>query len=105
MPYCTLDDIKSKRIPESTLVDLTDDDNAGVVDEAVVAGTIADADELIDGYLRGRYLLPLAPVPGLINSLSADLAVYHLFGRRAEFEIPKSVSEKNANALKVLDKI
>ena len=105
MAYCTLDDIKSKRIPETTLINLTDDEDLGVVAEAVVEGIIGDVDELIDGYLRGRYSLPLDPVPGIVKALSADIAVYNLYGRRAEFDIPKAVGEKFAAAMKILDGI
>ena len=104
MAYCTLADI-TKRIPETTLVNLTDDQDLGVIDEAVVSGIIADADELIDGFLRGRYELPLADIPGLVKSLSVDLVAYSIYGRRAEFEIPKAVSDKHAATLKILQSI
>ncbi|SDH91923.1 DUF1320 domain-containing protein, partial [Roseospirillum parvum] len=35
---------------------------------------LADATALIDGYLRGRYALPLSPVPALVTALACDLA-------------------------------
>lgn len=84
---------------------LTDDDNTGVVNDAVVSGIISDADELIDGHLMGRYALPLTIIPGIVRSLSLDISAYNLYGRRAEFEIPKSVSDKYSAALKVLASI
>jgi phage gp36-like protein len=105
MPYCTLDDIKSKRIPEGTLVQLTDDADTGTVDETVVAGIIGDADELIDGYLRGRYVLPLEPMAGIVKTLSVDVSVYNLYGRRPEFDTPKAVGEKYTAAVKILEGI
>ncbi|MBT0666336.1 DUF1320 family protein [Geobacter pelophilus] len=105
MPYCTVDDIKSKRIPEQTLIMLTDDQALEQIDTAVVDGIIADADEVIDGYLRGRYELPLATVPGMIKTLSVDISAYNLYGRRSEFETPKTVNDKHAVALKILGSI
>ena len=105
MPYCTLDDIKRNRIPESVLIQLTDDENLGVVDEAVVNGAIADADEVIDGFARGRYPLPLTPVPGIVRTWSMDIATYGLYGRRAAFEPPKTVAERYTTALKLLERV
>ena len=105
MAYCTLDDIKTNRIPEETLVMLTDDGNLGVVDTAVVAGAISDADEVIDGFARGRYPLPLNPVPGIVRTWSMDIATYGLYGRRPAFEPPKTVADRYATALKLLEKV
>lgn len=39
---------------------------------------IADVGELIDGYLAGRYLLPLAPVPGILRAWATDIFRYRL---------------------------
>jgi len=104
MPYCVLADI-TNRISEETVIQLSDDGNLGVVDQAVVDGAIADAGELIDGYLRGRYILPLDPVPGLVRALSLDLAVYGLYSRRASFEVPEPVTDRYKNAVKLLSEI
>ncbi len=104
MPYCTQPDIIG-RISEETLIQLTDDDNLGVVDSALVELHAADAAELIDGYLRGRYTLPLETTPGIIKSLALDLTVYSLYSRRAEFETPKPVLERQQAALKILREI
>jgi len=81
MAYATLDDIR-ERLPEESLVNLTDDSGAGVVDEAAVARAIADADAEIEGYLATRHALPLDPVPNLVRKLSVELAIYHLHSRR-----------------------
>lgn len=104
MPYCTQPDITG-RISEHVLIQLTDDDHLGVVDTAMVTRAIADADELIDGFLRGKYTLPLDPVPGMIKSLSLDLSVYNLYGRRPDFDTPKAVAERQVTALRILKEI
>lgn len=104
MPYCTLDDIK-KAIPEQNIVQLTDDTGAGTLDQAKVDDAIAYAEQLIDGYLRGRYTLPLSTIPGLIKMLSVDLAVFHLYSRRFELEMSESMMAKYKNAVKLLEQI
>lgn len=51
---------------------------AGAVDRA-----LADADALIDGYLAGRYTVPLSPVPQNLLSIASAIARYHLLGEAA----------------------
>lgn len=79
--YCSLDDIK-KRLDEDVLVRLTDDSGSGQIDASVVNQAIEDASAEVDGYLQGRYDVPLQVVPTLIRRLSTDIAVYLLFARR-----------------------
>ena len=105
MAYCTLDDLK-KIMPEQDLIQLTDDTvPAASIVEANVEKAIADAGELMDGYLRERYSLPLSPVPGLIGTLACDIAVYRLYARRARLDPPEGVAERYRNTLKLLEKI
>lgn len=100
--YASLEDLK-KRVPEEVLVQLTDDNGLGVVDEAMVLGIAADVDELIDGKLRGVYELPLTSVPGIIKAIALDLLTYELYSRR--LTVPESVKDRFANQMKVLDQI
>jgi len=105
MPYCNLDDLKHA-IPEETLILLTDDASPPtIVADAVVEAAIADGDDVIDGYLRGRYNLPLAVTPKLIRRLSVDLAIYNIYTRRPEVEPPQNVKDRRAAALKLLSAI
>jgi phage gp36-like protein len=102
MAYCTLADID---IPTKDLIELTDDNNAGVVDQTVIDKAIAAAGELIDGYLRGRYTLPLVPLPGLMKTLALDLVVYRLYTRRVRLTPPEAVADRYKNSIKILDQI
>lgn len=104
MPYCALTDI-TKTVPEKDIIQLTDDNGLGVVDQVKADDAISYADQLIDSYLRGRYPLPLTTVPGLIKNLSADIALFHLYGRRIELNIPESIMAKYKNAIKLLEQI
>jgi phage gp36-like protein len=100
--YCTITDL-TKIVSEQDMIELTDDMiPAETIIAANVDKAISDASEMIDGYLRSRYSLPLSPVPGLIATLACDIAVYRLYARRAKLIPPEGVSERYKNALKLL---
>lgn len=50
----------------------------GQIDTVVVGKACDDATALIDGYLSGRYALPLPEVPPLVAALAEDVAIYRL---------------------------
>jgi len=102
MIYCTLADIET---PQQDLIELTDDNDLGIIDQTVIDKAIAAAGELIDGYLRGRYTLPLNPVPGLLPPLAAVIALRRLYGRRPRLAVPESLADEYKNCLKTLDLI
>lgn len=79
MPYATQQALID-RFGERLLVSLTDRAElaTGQVDEGVVARALADTDATIDGYLAGRYALPLAETPALVADLALAIAVYKL---------------------------
>ena len=78
MNYAALDDVR-KQIRESELIGLTDEDDTGSVDTTVVDDAIDTASVEIDGYLGGRYTLPLATVSPIIKKLCVDIAIYNLY--------------------------
>jgi phage gp36-like protein len=76
--YATQADLEA-RFGTDELLALADRDRDGVADAAVVAEALADADNLIDGYVGTRYALPLATVPPLLEQLACDIARYNLY--------------------------
>ena len=86
--YASQTDIANRLDPKH-LIELADDDGDGVADTTVVEAAIADADGLIDTYLKTRYEVPLSPAPSLVRKLSADLAIAALFARRRESASPQ----------------
>ena len=103
--YCTLADIQAI-VPEQELIELTDDSLPPVaVDQSKVNRAITDAGELIDGYLRGRFTLPLSPVPGLINTVAVDMVIYRLFSRRYKLTPPEIVTARHGEAIRILEQI
>ncbi|WP_136414822.1 DUF1320 domain-containing protein [Herbaspirillum sp. ST 5-3] len=77
MPYATRTDLE-QRYGEDEVAQREAALPAGAVDRA-----LADADALIDGYLSGRYVLPLSPVPGILPQLACAIARYNLLGDSA----------------------
>ena len=101
--YSTIDDLK-KAIPEATLLQLTDDDSLGVIDEAKVTEAIAAADGEIDSYCAARYTVPFDPAPAIIGKYSVDIAIYNLYSRIVE-TIPDTRNDRYKNAIRALEQI
>lgn len=99
MPYVAQQDLVD-RFGEGELIRLTnpDDFSATAVDTARLDGAIADADAMIDGYLGGRYEIPLSPVPRAITRVAADLARYYLY----DDQPPDTVAQRYEDAMKFL---
>ncbi len=102
--YNTLSDLK-KSMSESDIIQLTDDDQSGGIDETVVDEGIAWAFDLINNHVRGKYPVPLSPVPDMVEKISVDLVIYFLYTRRQAYEIPDGVAERYKMAIKLLEKI
>lgn len=82
MTYATQADLET-RFKHQELVELTDEANLGVIDAAAVAVALADADAEINGYLAGRYALPLTQTSPELVRLACDIARYKLYDARA----------------------
>jgi phage gp36-like protein len=81
MTYCTIAEIKAV-FDDSLLIQLTDDADAGVINDDVITGAINDASAEIDGWLLRRYTLPLGTVPENLRKYAADIVLYDLYCRR-----------------------
>lgn len=79
MAYASTQDMVS-RFGMQEVIALTDRDNAGAIDEAVLASALAEATAEIEGHLASRYALPLADVPMLVMGFCCDIARYRLSG-------------------------
>ena len=58
MFYCTTENIETQ-VSTQTLIQLTSDENQDAIDRVVAEEAIIYSSTVIDGYLRGRYSLPL----------------------------------------------
>lgn len=77
MTYATRQDLID-RFGEDELIGLTSRHGALAIDEDVLSRALVDADAEINGYLAGRYSLPLEHVPTILPRLAADIARYRL---------------------------
>lgn len=78
MLYCTKQDLIDS-LGETEVARLTDRTNQGVIDDAVLERAIRDVSAQIDGYLVGRYQLPLSVVPPVLVLVACDLTRYRLY--------------------------
>ena len=93
-----------KVLPESRIVELTDDEATGSVNAARVDEAIAQAGAVVDAYSGERYGVPLSPVPEIIRKLSLDIALYHLFARTMD-RVPVAWAERYRDAMLTLQGI
>ena len=101
MAYSTIDDLKLF-FDDRKLKQLTDDEGDGTQIDARLEAAIGRADEEIDGYLGGRYSVPLSltPLPEMIKDISVDLAIVQLHKRRGDFLLDtKAVKARRTDAL------
>jgi phage gp36-like protein len=100
MPYVSATDL-GNRIGIDQLTRLSDRDGDGVADTGVIDAAIAEADGVIDGYLAGRYDLPLSSPPALLTTVACDLILYALHPWGA----PEDIRNRRNDAIKMLESI
>jgi phage gp36-like protein len=98
--YCTLTDIRTAAVSEEIIIQLTDDEQLGAINEARVLQAIQTADSEIDGYCAVKYTVPFSTVPPLIKGLSIEIAVYYLYKRRTVPEKIEKAYDKAVARLK-----
>lgn len=105
MAYSTLSDLEKYLDPEQ-IVELSDDDKNGTPDAPIIAEMIAAADSDIDSYLANKYTTPFSsPVPQIVKKLSAKMAIYYLWLRRKESEVPEKWATEYENMMELLREI
>jgi phage gp36-like protein len=75
--YATVNDVTA-RYPNRDLVQLSNEDPATTVNGAPIQTALDDASAEIDGYLEGRFTLPLSDPPAVLNRLCTDIAMYRM---------------------------
>lgn len=78
MSYSTQSDLVAL-YGEAQLLLIADRDGDSALDTDVIARAIAGADAIIDLHVRGRYAVPLSPVPTEILGVSCAIARYKLY--------------------------
>ncbi len=99
MSYTTTEELLL-RFGEAELTELTDRQEEGVLDTDVLDSSISDVGAIIDGYLRGRYSLPVGANP-ILTGAASDMVRYSLYTDR----IPEEVATRNKDAIATLKRI
>jgi phage gp36-like protein len=102
MPYVTQAQLID-RFGEQMLIALTDrgQDALGVIDTDVINRALAETDALIDGYLSGRYALPLTTTETLLVGVAGAIAIYTLH----RYEAPEKVQADYKMAIRTLEQL
>jgi len=103
MSYATATDLR-QWIDEAALVQLTDDQDAGTADEDIIESVLEAASTEIDGYLGGRYELPMAAPPAILKKLCVDIAGWLLHVRR-DVGAPEHWQRRYDNAVRFLEQV
>ncbi len=96
--YTTLDKVKANLGQFAELI------TAGM-DDSEVSAFIAEADDIIDGYIAAAVSLPFSETPKLISSISTDIAVRNLWAQKQAKSLPEHIKLDYENALKLLTNI
>jgi len=99
--YCSIEDIE-KQLSTPILIQLTSDNGQEAINRVVAKEAIIYSSALIDGYLRGRYTLPLNTRFPLLRVLSIDIAIYRLYSRRVHNGLPEQIENAYKNAIATL---
>lgn len=92
MTYANQADLQT-RFKDQELIELTDETGTGEIDVAAVAVALADTDAEINGYLAGRYSLPLTQTSPELVRLACDIARYRLYDTRATEQVKARYDE------------
>ncbi|WP_375591719.1 gp436 family protein [Chitiniphilus eburneus] len=88
---------------EKEAVSLTDRAYAGVPDEVLLADALERASAEIDGYLGGRYAVPLTPAPPILANYCGDIARYRLCG--AGSPATEEIRQRYRDAVRFLEHV
>jgi len=93
------------RYPNRDLVQLTNEDPTSTsVQSAPILQALSDASAEIDGYLEGRFELPLAEPPAVLSRLATDIAMYRLQSLRPLHDLADA-RRRYEDAIELLAKI
>jgi len=81
--YCSIQNIKED-MTEKVVAQLSNDENPNLVNEEIVSKYISESSQLIEGFLRSRYELPLSNEHAILKKVCIDIVKYELYKRRGK---------------------
>ena len=104
MSYATTQDIIN-RYSNRDLVQLTNEDpTLTTINTTALQQALDDASAEIDGYLGGRFTLPLTEVPQVLSRLASDIAIYRLQSLRPIHDLADA-RKRYDDAIAMLSKV
>ncbi len=102
--YATAQDLID-RFGSERLRELTDIEApaTGAIRASVLMAKLADADAEIDGYLVGRYALPMAAWPAVLKVHACSIAWYRLLGSLADAGARQDYEDATTYLVKVAE--
>ena len=82
------------------LNDALDDDGDGQVDPCLLDRLISSASGAVDGFLQGRYVTPLNPVPALAVEAALVFTIEKIYNRRKQGPNEKNPYEERASEMR-----
>ncbi len=102
--YATPNDMIN-RYPNRDLVQLTNEDpTATTINTAPITQALGDASAEIDGYIEGRFTLPLSDPPAILNRLATDIAMYRMQSLRPLHDL-EDARKRYEDAVAMLQKV
>jgi Mu-like prophage protein gp36 len=92
-------------MPRDVIQQLTDDSDTDEIDQDKVNFCIKQASDLIDGYCRGRFPVPIVTVPDMITDVAVKLTVYFLYKRSLMVTLPDPIKDDYDFAIMILKDI
>ncbi|MDO8433515.1 MAG: DUF1320 family protein [Candidatus Binatus sp.] len=104
MSYATVQDMIS-RYPNRDLVQLTNEDpSSSTIQQEPILQALNDASAEIDGYIEGRFALPIADSPAVLSRLATDIAMYRLQSLRPLHDLADA-RKRYEDAIALLGKV
>lgn len=86
---------------ELTLI-TTDDADAVAPDPDVITEAITDAEGMIDSYVGKRYVVPLSPVPAIVEKLAVTISLYYLYTSVSNIRHDENIEKNFEKAIEFL---
>ena len=81
-------------LPSTEVAQLTDDSTGSTIDSAKVSAALTRGFNTINTYLRGKAsAIPLSPVPPAVKDWNTILAIFNLYQRRVDLELPETIEK------------
>ena len=81
--YSSIQDIRED-LTEKVVAQLSNDDNPNQINDEIVNKYISESTQLIDGFIRSRYGLPLEKEHSILKKICIDIVKYELYKRRGK---------------------